>query len=198
VELSACCARWCAGKADECRSIAITHRKGREERKAKEEKSLRSLRLIDLHGIPTAQGNKAIGVFQTGFTGSTGCVLSFDPVMWSKMEKPQINADERRYLRDFSLFSRRSGKPLSTQRDAEKNNNPLRSSASSAVNHNHSSFHGGMHMTVTITALRDQLYFPDTDLQGLTQINGFNNSINIFQPVHPTRNHKTHFSEVLT
>jgi hypothetical protein len=35
---------------------------------------------------------------------------------------------------DFLLFSGRSGKPQSTQRDAEKNNNPLRSSASSAVN----------------------------------------------------------------
>jgi hypothetical protein len=94
-ELSACCARGCAGNADECRSIAITHRKGREERKAEEEKSLcplRSLWLIDFHGIPTGQGNKAIGVFQTGFTGSTGCVLSFNPVMWSRMEKPQIHA----------------------------------------------------------------------------------------------------------
>ena len=99
-ELSACCARWRAGNADEYRSIALTHRKGCEERKAEVEKSLRplrSLRLIDLHGIPTAQGNKAIGVFQTGFTGSTGCVLSFDPVMWSRMEKPQINTDEHRY-----------------------------------------------------------------------------------------------------
>ena len=37
-------------------------------------------------------------------------------------------------MRDFLLFSGRSGKPQSTQRDAEKNNNPLRSSASSAVN----------------------------------------------------------------
>ena len=35
---------------------------------------------------------------------------------------------------DFLLFSGRSGKPQCTQRDAEKNNNPLRSSASSAVN----------------------------------------------------------------
>ena len=75
-----------------CRSIAITHRKGREERKVDMQKSLRSLRLIDLHGIPMAQGNKAIGVFQTGFTGSTGCVLSFNPVMWSRMEKPQIHS----------------------------------------------------------------------------------------------------------
>jgi len=107
------------------RSIAITHRKGREERKADVQKSLRSLRslrLIDFHGIPMAQGNKAMVVFKTGFTGSTGCVLSFNPVMWSRMEKtrihsplaeltacyvqgcagssikePQINADERRY-----------------------------------------------------------------------------------------------------
>jgi hypothetical protein len=65
-------------------------RRGCEKRKAKEQKSLRSLRLIDFHGIPTAQGNKAIGVFQTGFIGSTGCVLSFNPVIWSKMEKPEI------------------------------------------------------------------------------------------------------------
>ena len=94
-ELSACCALGCAGNADECRSIALTHRKGREERKVEEQKSLRplrSLRLMDLHGIPTAQGNKAIGVFETGLTGSTGCVLSFNPVMWSRMEKPQIHA----------------------------------------------------------------------------------------------------------
>ena len=74
-ELSACYARGRAGNADECRSIAITHRKGREERKAEEEKSLRSLRslrLIDFHGILMAQGNKAMVVFQTGFTRSTG------------------------------------------------------------------------------------------------------------------------------
>ena len=101
------------------------------------------------------------------------------------------NADEHRYLRDFSLFSGRSGKPPSTQRDAEKNNNPLRSSASSAVNHNHSSFHGGVHMTVTITALWDQLYFhSDTDIHGFTQINGFNNIINIFQPEPATRTYQ--------
>ncbi len=105
--------------------------------------------------------------------------------------KPQINTDEHRYLRDFSLFSGRSGKPPSTQRDAEKNNNPLRSSASSAVNHNHSSFYGGVHMTVTITALWDQLYFhSDTDIHGFTQINGFNNIINIFQPEPATRSHQ--------
>ena len=76
-----------------CRSIAITHRKGREERKADVQKSLRplrSLRLIDLHEIPMAQGNKAMVVFQTGLTGSTGCVLLFNPVMWSRMDKPQI------------------------------------------------------------------------------------------------------------
>ena len=92
-ELSACCARGCAGNADEYRSIAITHRKGREERKAEEEKSLRPLRLKDFHGIPMVRGNKAMVVFQTGFTGSTGCVLSFNPVIWSRMEKTQINAD---------------------------------------------------------------------------------------------------------
>ena len=69
---------------------------------------------------------------------------------------------------------------------------------SSAVNHNHSSFHGGMHMTVTIAALWDQLYFSDTDLHGLAQINGFNNIINIFQLEQSTTNHLTHFPEVLT
>ena len=77
------------------RSIAITHRKGREERKVEEEKTLRplrSLRLIDLHEIPMAQGNKAMVVFQTGLTGSTGCVLLFNPVMWSRMDKPQIDS----------------------------------------------------------------------------------------------------------
>ena len=80
---------------NERRSIALTHRKGREERKAEEQKSLRplrSLRLINFHGIPMAQGNKAIGVFQTGLTGYTGCVLSFNPVMCSRMEKPQIHS----------------------------------------------------------------------------------------------------------
>ena len=35
---------------------------------------------------------------------------------------------------DFLLFSGLSGKTPSTQRDEEKNNNPLQSSASSAVN----------------------------------------------------------------
>ena len=53
-------------------------------------------------------------------------------------------------------------------------------------------------MMVTITALQDYSNLPDTDLQRLTHINGFNNRINIFQSVHPTRNHKTHFPEVLT
>ncbi len=53
-------------------------------------------------------------------------------------------------------------------------------------------------MTVTITALWDQLYFSDTDLHGSTWINGFNNSINIFQPEHPTHIHRTHFPEVPT
>ena len=48
------------------------------------------LKSHDFHGIPTAQGNKAIDVFQTGFTGSTGCVLSFNLVIYSIMEKPQI------------------------------------------------------------------------------------------------------------
>ena len=78
VELSACCARGSAGNADECRFIISTHRKGREERKEEELKSLRplrSLRLMDIHGFPMAQGNKVIGVFQTGFTGSTGCII---------------------------------------------------------------------------------------------------------------------------
>jgi hypothetical protein len=71
--------------ADERRYISVTefaaqstgsiHRKECEERKAEEQKSLRplrSLRLINFHGIPTAQGNKAKVVFQTGFIGSTG------------------------------------------------------------------------------------------------------------------------------
>jgi len=51
-------------------------------------------------------------------------------------------------------------------------------------------------MTVTITALWDQLYFSDTDLHGLTQITGFNNIINIFLPEHSTTNHQTHSPEV--
>jgi hypothetical protein len=49
--------------------------KGREERKADDQKSLRPLRplrLKNFHGIPTAQGNKEKIIFQTGFTGSTG------------------------------------------------------------------------------------------------------------------------------
>jgi hypothetical protein len=60
---------------DERRFVAINHRKVREERKAEEQKSsrlLRSLRLIEFHGIPTAQGNKEKIIFQTGATGSTG------------------------------------------------------------------------------------------------------------------------------
>ncbi len=75
--------------ADERRLIAIIHRKGREERKAEEQKSLRplrSLRLIEFHGIPTAQGNKEKIIFQTGFTGSTGCVISFNQVHLVIME----------------------------------------------------------------------------------------------------------------
>ncbi len=50
-------------------------------------------------------------------------------------------------------------------------------------------------MTVTITAMWDQLYFSDTDLHGLTQINGFNNIINIFPQGHPTTNNRTHSPE---
>ena len=69
---------------NERRSIALTHRKGREERKAEEQKSLRplrSLRLIDFHGIPISQGNKAMVVFQAGFTESTGYECgSYHPV----------------------------------------------------------------------------------------------------------------------
>ncbi|MCK4527836.1 hypothetical protein KAW18_10735 [candidate division WOR-3 bacterium] len=53
-------------------------------------------------------------------------------------------------------------------------------------------------MMVTIIALRDYSNLPDTDLQGFTQIPEFNNSINIFQPVHPTRIHRTHSPEVPT
>ena len=98
-ELSACYVQGWAGSikepqinTDEHRSIAITHRKGREERKADMQKSLRPLRslwLIDSHGISMAQGNKAIGVFKTG---STGCVLSFNHVVRSRMEKPQMHS----------------------------------------------------------------------------------------------------------
>ncbi|MBU4221575.1 MAG: hypothetical protein KKA10_08140 [Euryarchaeota archaeon] len=58
--------------ADKRRFVTLTHCKECEERKAEEQKSLRSLRLINFHGLPTAQGNKATVVFQTGFTGSTG------------------------------------------------------------------------------------------------------------------------------
>lgn len=39
-------------------------------------------------------------VFQTGLTGFTGCVLYFNPVhpvILSKVKKPQINMDERRF-----------------------------------------------------------------------------------------------------
>ncbi|MDP2766958.1 MAG: hypothetical protein Q8O41_05855 [Candidatus Methanoperedens sp.] len=100
--------------ADERRLIAIIHRRGREERKAEKQKSLRplrSLRLIEFHGIPTAQGNKATVVFQTGFTGSTGCVLSFNPVhpvILSKIKKPQMNADERRSVIPGSIVEANS------------------------------------------------------------------------------------------
>ena len=47
-------------------------------------------------------------------------------------------------------------------------------------------------MTVTIAALREHSNFSDTDLRGFTQIDGFNNIINIFRPEHPTTNPKTH------
>ncbi len=45
-------------------------------------------------------------------------------------------------------------------------------------------------MMVTITALQDYSNLPDTDLHGSTQINGFNNIINIFQPEPATRTHQ--------
>jgi hypothetical protein len=66
--------------ADERRLIAIIHRKGREERKAEGQKSLRLLQLIEYHGFPTARGNNENVIFQTGLTGSTGCVISFNQV----------------------------------------------------------------------------------------------------------------------
>jgi hypothetical protein len=75
------------------------HRKGREERKAEELKTLgnlRFLRLREFHGIPTAQGNKETVFFLTGLTGSTGWVILYDPVhpvILSRIKKPQMNAD---------------------------------------------------------------------------------------------------------
>ncbi|MFH0904938.1 MAG: hypothetical protein V1854_07130 [Methanobacteriota archaeon] len=80
--------------ADERRLIASLHRK---KRKAEEQKSLRYLRLIEFHGIPTAQGNKDKVIFQTGLTGSTGYVSSFYPIHLSKINELQLNADDRRF-----------------------------------------------------------------------------------------------------
>jgi hypothetical protein len=44
---------------------------------------------------------KQLYIFQTGLTGSTGYVLSFNPVhpvILSRINKPQMNADERRLI----------------------------------------------------------------------------------------------------
>ncbi len=44
---------------------------------------------------------KQFYIFQTGLTGSTGYVLSFNPVhpvILSRINKPQMNADERRLI----------------------------------------------------------------------------------------------------
>ncbi len=45
-----------------------------------------------------AQGSQVIYIFQTGLTGSTGYVLYFNPVILSRIKKPQMNADERRLI----------------------------------------------------------------------------------------------------
>ena len=52
--------------------------------------------LTILFGKASEQGNKETVVFQTGLTGSTGFVSSFDhvsPVILSIMKEPQINAN---------------------------------------------------------------------------------------------------------
>jgi hypothetical protein len=53
------------------------------------------------------QGNNEKIIFQRGFKGSTGCVLSFNPVhpvIPSIMKKPQMNADKRRFVHRASAF----------------------------------------------------------------------------------------------
>jgi hypothetical protein len=201
-ELSVCYAKRCAGNADECKSIVITHRKGREERKAEVQNSLRSLRLIDFHGIPTAQGNKAIGVFETGFTGYTGCI-SLNPVMWLKIEKPQINADERRFV----ISTHRKGRE-ERKAEEEKSLRPLRlmdfygiptAQGNKAIGVFETGFTGSTGCVLSF----DPVMWSRMEKP---QINAderrykFNNSINIFQPA-PTNSNpqcQTRSPEVCT
>jgi len=49
-------------------------------------------------GCQNVQGSKAYYIIQTGLTGSTRYDLSFNPVILSRISKPQMNADERRLI----------------------------------------------------------------------------------------------------
>jgi len=69
-----------------------------------------------------AQDRKALVIFQTGLTGLTGYVLSFNPVhpvILSRIKKPQMNADERRFV----AITHRKGRKAQQQKSLR----PLRS-----------------------------------------------------------------------
>jgi len=60
-----------------------------------------------------AQGSQAFYIFQTGLTGSTGYVLYFNPVhpvILSRINKPQMNADKRRLIASVHLKGRQERK----------------------------------------------------------------------------------------
>ncbi len=53
---------------------------------------------VEWMGAVPEHGNNTKVIFQTGLTGSTGYSLSFIPVILSRITKPQMNADERRFI----------------------------------------------------------------------------------------------------
>lgn len=60
-----------------------------------------------------AQGSQACYIFQTGLTGSTGYILYFNPVhpvILSRINKPQMNADKRRLIASVHLKGRQERK----------------------------------------------------------------------------------------
>ncbi len=79
----------------------------------REIKTSRSNLKQSLQKWPKGQGNKAKVVFQTGLTGSTGCVLSYASqgvrVVW-KSSNVRFRYDERRYIyvTEFAAQSNRS------------------------------------------------------------------------------------------
>jgi|GEM_PF-2986016 len=90
---------------------------------------------VEWMGEPHVQDRKALVILQTGLTGSTGCALYFNPVhpvILSRIKKPQMNADERRYLpvrgfiEELNKITHRKGRK-ERKAEQQKSLRPLRS-----------------------------------------------------------------------